>query len=211
MERLVLIRALGQSPKGTTLVELTVASMLLLLLLGASYQVFHYSARYFHRISTRSDMQRNAITTLSHLHRELQETNAFSVALPNQETVIFLAPRSMDGTHTTALDGAPLWSSAVCIRYQADGDGGQILRQQDPILPQPDAVAPATLVPSRDLDYFLSSSTTHNRILGQHVSRFEVRKAGQVDNGLSFVLEFRRRPDNRDFRLEVSTTIQPKN
>jgi prepilin-type N-terminal cleavage/methylation domain-containing protein len=196
---------------GMSLVELSVGSVVLLIVLGAAYAVFTFSARYYERITIRSDMQRTAILTITRLRQALQETNGFSIEIPSSEALIFLAPRTLDNTFTTALDGGPLWSSVVCIRHDTSGETGRILRQQDAITPVPEAISPLGLVPPRDLTYFLNASTTSNRVVARHVSRFEVAKTGTVNNAVSIQFELHRTPERRDFRLEVNTLIQPKN
>jgi type II secretory pathway pseudopilin PulG len=141
--------------KGTTLVELTVASFLLAILLTLTYQAMVGGVRQYQILRSEIEMQQDALALLARLSRETAEGHSATtwpdriaeteLTMPggNPVGLVFLSPRNSAGKieldPTTA---RPMWQKRVCFFHNPTTR--KVYRSLDHL------VAPSVAPPPRD-------------------------------------------------------------
>lgn len=164
-------------PFGRTLIEIMVASALLLLLTGASAVALRSSAQYFRRVENLTLMENQLLQVLGMISREIGETSARSLHWTDSPPALtFALPRNEAGQLMVNHGGGGntlLFSSLV--RYSVDPASRDLRRFIDS-LPVPNSLAPHPindLTPPRDEAYF-ADPTIDNRVLAQGVAVFGI-------------------------------------
>jgi prepilin-type N-terminal cleavage/methylation domain-containing protein len=124
--------------RGFTLIELTIYSALLSMLLLAIYGVFVASMRYFRVSQTASDLQSSAQKCVLKVVADLSESTLSSMKITasggtEPPGIIFLSARNGDDRFTTSANGDILWQKWVCYYY--DKASGTIFRNTQAFSP----------------------------------------------------------------------------
>ena len=112
------------SKSGHTLIELTVASAVLLVLMSSIFQIFVAAKRYQENCEAKIELQGNVLTALSKMSQELVESDRYAVQVSAANScIIFSTPRGLDGRVSFDSAGRLLWKKTVLYYTQVSPEG----------------------------------------------------------------------------------------
>lgn len=199
--------------RGTTLVELIVASSLVLLLMGELWMLLQTGSRFYLRSRSQSDLQRNALIALRWMSTDLAEGAPLSfkhyepefMATTDRDGFVFGSPKG-EGEQVEYNDkGRLLWSSV--IGYYIDPETKDLIRARMPVKSEPTVVAPQI----NDSDYHIEElSKTREEIKKRIVAQMAYDiKTTQGPQDVLVKLRFR--DEDLGFGLTVQTRLEMKN
>ena len=159
---------------GHTLIELMVASLLLILLLGLIYEMFVAAKRYQDNCQAKIALQGNVLKCLAALNRDLGESDPNAINCASAANAIsFANPRGLhDGLVSFDSAGRLYWKKNVCYWVENSAEGiptlwrrGISLATGDPLLPYPVEV-PGPLLCST----VISDTTRPRRQIADHIT-----------------------------------------
>lgn len=203
------VRVAKRKAQGTSLIELTVASAVLLLILGVAYTLMIFGTRYLREANARLDCQREAVRVLADLSRELRQSSHQSVhcatiaSNDNPKGLVFASAHQENGELSFDPAGKPIWQRLICYR----NEGGDLLRCQEPLV-TPNANIPKPLTMGRTTAYFSAvfSQPNSNRRLAREVTVFDVRTIPNPTRVNARIVVTRL---SGQFSVEVQTQIAP--
>ncbi len=123
--------------RGTTLLEVMVAAVLVLLVMGTAYCLLVLVLRAWSSVGTRTSLDINAQVALERMRHDLQESTTDRLACGTND-VALLTARDAGGSFETDADGLPVWQALVV--YYVDPAVAGLRRRR--ISPAPAAPAP---------------------------------------------------------------------
>jgi len=104
-----------RKPSGLTLIEIIVAMAVLSVLMVAALQVFLPSLTRFQVADTTYDAQRNALTAVDQMARDLTESRLAWIGSRSAPSfyLMFPSPRDTNGVYQRNPDGTPAWQSWI--------------------------------------------------------------------------------------------------
>lgn len=161
---------------GRTLIELIIASALMLMITAACAVALRTSIRYFRRVEALSDMENRLASAMGLLAREGGESAIRSFDWePTQGALTFASPRDMSGGLVFDHAAGNRLMFSRMIRYQVDPTSKDLIRLVAPI-PVPIALAPHpidSLTPPMN-DAFWADPAINRRVLAKGVAAFTV-------------------------------------
>lgn len=120
-----------RGPAGLTLAEVLVASTLLLLVCGLAIQAVRFALDYQREKQLERSLVEDALNSLRHVQRELEETNISSLYLnPEDNFLGLLSPRDNDGRLVTdPTTGSLLYFQAVSFSLEE----GLLIKKVSPL------------------------------------------------------------------------------
>ncbi len=105
--------------RGFTLLEVLIASSLLLLMLAGSYQALVLARAYHLKLGDTSQLQQDTMTALSKIERSIESASALSLEVYDTDTsgIRFVSAKSDNGFFDVDPSGRPMWTRWVGI-YQ---------------------------------------------------------------------------------------------
>lgn len=146
----------ARRPRGVTLIEMLVAMVVALLIVGCTLYLFLQSKYDMERPRASYSVQEDALSVARWLQNDLTETNLQSVAsFPNAKYAAeppglsFESPRSLaDNTLMVSTFGNVSWSKYVYYTLQpVDAQVGNLIRKEGPLSDQPAPVDAAHHIP----------------------------------------------------------------
>ncbi|MCA9792704.1 MAG: hypothetical protein KC910_12945 [Candidatus Eremiobacteraeota bacterium] len=105
-----------------TLIEVMVASALMLLLAAGTYSLFFNGVRFARDSEARLSLQKNLLGAVGLLGMELAESNPTSVRYdPIPAGVVFASPRNAEGSLAMAGGGKLSWEKVIAYYIREDG------------------------------------------------------------------------------------------
>lgn len=136
----------GRADSGATLLEIMIASGLMLLIMGGIARLMTVGASYLSIQEVKAEISKDTTIAFLWLTRELRESDADSVkTAPNG--VIFATPRDAHGDVVFDSAGRMLWHQNICY-YAGQSQGMNALLRKSRLLAVPAISPPA--VPSVD-------------------------------------------------------------
>ena len=199
-----------------TLIEVMVASVIMLMIAGASYMILVNGMQLYRAYQDAIDAQQSGMAALRQVSDLMK---ASSVPLVNTEPadgVEFANPYKNDGrmgfdtVSGSPTEGKLLWQKYTCI-YR-DPVTQNLLRKDSPITPPKAAVPnPLTAAPPRDLAYFVGLSVT-KRIVGTGIKSFRVYVDPLSAGNTYFVeMELGDMNDISRYGLLLKSQVTPRN
>jgi hypothetical protein len=192
-------------------VELSVASVVFLLLLGATVVVFQHVLTYHRRTDTQISLEREVLLTLKALSRECSESSWASIEA-SPAGLVFGTPRDAFGEFQIGPDDEPAWAGIVCYTRDPLAPDLPLLKRVDYFAsPLPTVPEPLSLVPPRDPAWF-GASDLPARAVARGVERFEVERetVGDEDGREAIRIDLTI-GDGNNLSLELSTRVRPRN
>lgn len=179
----------GESRRGRSLMELMVASAILMLLLASCALALRSAMQYHRRISEQTEMENGLMLAIGALARDGAETApaaiAWEDALPEGPALTFPIPRGEDGSLLIDPTAGNKLLYGSIVSYRVMGPNKEFRRYVD-ILDPPESspVHPLNaLSPPRNAAYFQAPSRSHKTLAKGMVSFTCVAKALDPDNG----------------------------
>lgn len=196
--------------RGHTLIELSVASVLIGICLLGVWALVRSGSRYLMATNAKTTLQRDAILCISRITREFQETNDGSFTVGNtanssvHKGVLFASPRNPDTGEVDYDDrGRLFWPKLVCF-YLAQEAGIPCVVRTATKIPNPTSYPP----PVVSVDAYLAVPQPI-KVIARNVTKFECEKqAASLDITMRCDLPsgFGRR-----YGFEIQTEVFTKN
>lgn len=157
-----------------TVIELTVAMGLFLLLTTALFAIFLLGGKAWRKTDDRSELLRNTQNVASQIAREAERSNVISVTIVPGRAVSFLSPMNDDGNSVTDNFGLIRWERYVIFYHDA---ATQEVRMLDvPLLPlsiERQVPGPIERFDSLTGRHPLVDYLAEGRILGRRITLFQ--------------------------------------
>ena len=202
----------GRHPKqlGATLVELVVASALVLLIMGELWMLLQTGTRFYLRSRAQSDEQRHALIALRWMSTDLAEGAPLSFKHydPDNPSIttdrngfVFGSPKDANEAASYNEEGRLLWTSV--IGYYIDPASKDLIRAKI-LLDEPKESAPQIL----DELYHISlmEAASNRRMVAQDAYDIETVQGPQ---DIQVTLRFR--DEDLGFGLKIQTRLEMKN
>ena len=202
----------GRHPKqlGATLVELVVASALVLLIMGELWMLLQTGTRFYLRSRAQSDVQRHALIALRGMSTDLAEGAPLSFKHydPDNPSIttdrngfVFGSPKDANEAASYNEEGRLLWTSV--IGYYIDPASKDLIRAKI-LLDEPKESAPQIL----DELYHISlmEAASNRRMVAQDAYDIETVQGPQ---DIQVTLRFR--DEDLGFGLKIQTRLEMKN
>lgn len=200
--------SIGRS-RALTLAEVLVAGALFLGLTAAMAYVLRSNYEFERRTEARLELNQQSLVALSKMRRELSESNLPTVrADATTNSVVFPSPRDLNGA-LASTSGDLAWSKLIC--YRLDTVKSILYRQQHLETLSTQAIDPLALTPPRDAAYFLVDPTIASMPLARGVAEFEVVRDKRIESSVKLRLNMTRKVGQREYGVEVSTSVSPRN
>lgn len=199
-------------PRGTTLIELAVATCIVGLLMIEIWGMMHYGARYMKRSNETLELQISTLKALSWMSRELAESSPISVRNETDGSyptkgLVFGVPRDENGNLVHDANGRLRWMALVS--YYIDDTPGQRPRLMRAVEPWPAGPsAPINPIPpSQGADHFRTSAAIINRrVVAVGVTDLIVTPSGD-----SLRVEMMTENETKDTAIESMTVLDLRN
>lgn len=197
--------------RGASLIELTVACAIVMLLMLEIWKLASAGARFYHRARSQSDVQRNSLLALRWVAKDLSEGSTISFrqysvdgATPMTHAGIVFGSPSEAGTGAVSYDsnGRMLWSSV--IGYFIDPDDNTLYRQQL-ALPAPRKTFPPVI------DNDTQSTDVLAGLPGPRVVARQIQTIKTIQGPKDIRVELSTRDEQLGFGLKVQTRLEMKN
>jgi type II secretory pathway component PulJ len=154
--------------KGTTLIELLIYCVLLLLILGAVYASYSIARDYYAAAQLETEAQQAAMDASLAVSRELAHAAEGSITLSDSPpAILFLSARTDPGPFQhDPTTGALLWQRWVCIYLDTNTNE---LKKLDLLLSNPVPDIPS---PSPTIQTVLSDASLDEQTLAHHITEF---------------------------------------
>lgn len=199
-----------KKPLGRTLLEVVVASAILLLVTGYMVQIMISSQRRLQRFEKLIEMEEHAIKALSQISVDLTETHPTAIETQGPKFVVFPSARQLSGQFALSPQGELMWSSVIGYRGEGMGTESKLIRQVEAIPVSPgEAPNPLDLTPPLDLAYFEAGSG-QKRLMARGFESLTLSSPsadGVIEVTLHLSVELRRGPQG----LRLSNSIKPGN
>jgi hypothetical protein len=196
---------MGRS-RGTTLIELSVASGLLGLVVLYTYYVMSAGSRYVQVSQATLEVQETSLTALARLSDELDESDgACYFTDPDNNGIIFASPRDADSHIVFSDSGQMQWTKLICY-YLDSIDGQPALIRKEKLLASP---VPITTPPSivASIADFRNEGSLPPRVVARHISAFKATPDNPVDiTVVASLTHF-----DKDYELTLTTRVLMKN
>lgn len=194
---------------GATVIEVMVASTLLFGLTMSMAFIFRSNYEYRRRSEAKLDLNQSCLLAISKLRRDLSESNLPTIRADSAtRSVVFPSPRNLAGRLT--LNGGNLeWSKVVCYRF--DSGSQTLFRQEEASTASSQAIDPLDLLPPRDAAYFIANTSLPSMPIANGVKEFEVTRDAQIATSVKVRLGLSRQVGERDFGMEISCSVSPRN
>ena len=195
---------------GATLVELVVASALVLLIMAELWMLLQTGTRFYLRSRAQSDVQRHALIALRWMSTDLAEGAplSFKHYAPDNPSIttdrngfVFGSPKGADEAASYNEEGRLLWTSV--IGYYIDPSSNDLIRAKM-LLEEPEESAPQIL----DELYHISlmGAASNRRMVAQDAHDIETVQGPQ---DIQVTLRFR--DEDLGFGLKIQTRLEMKN
>lgn len=202
----------GRHPKqlGATLVELVVASALVLLIMGELWMLLQTGTRFYLRSRAQSDVQRHALIALRWMSTDLAEGAPLSFKHydPDNPSIttdrngfVFGSPKGANEAATYNEEGRLLWTSV--IGYYIDPASKDLIRAKI-LLEEPKESAPQILDELYHIT--LMEAASNRRMVAQDAYDIETVQGPQ---DIQVTLRFR--DEDLGFGLKIQTRLEMKN
>lgn len=189
---------------GFTLLEVTVYSALLGVLMLAIYAVLVASMRYWQVAQASADLQGSAEKTVAYIVNDVSESTLLGMRLDTSPSgVIFLSARDPQNVFQINAYGQIVWQQWICYYY--DSAGRKIIRQSQRITP--------TVVPP------LNNNTTQTfaalaggKVVATNVTSFSITGTSTLSIQASFdTTVFSNAANTADSQLQIIDLIATRN
>lgn len=203
----------NRSRKGTTLIELMIASALILIVLSVSLSLIVSCLRYFRETDGAVAVHDTVLTAVTKLERDLKESNPGTFQIyTTPPGVVFASPRLPDNTidfDDTSLQ--PLWQKRICYYLEATDVAGEFnLVRKEEYLPVGD-VSDTPPPPTVDTAHF-ESSVSSGGVVARGVTRFDWVPGPPVEVTLACTdISNRGTSSEAEFLVEVNTSVSFRN
>ncbi|MBI3927886.1 MAG: hypothetical protein HY319_20260 [Armatimonadetes bacterium] len=198
----------ARSRRGVTLLELLIASGLVLLVALSVLALFEAGVRYVRESEARLDIQRDALVAMALVTQELSESNPVAFRTdPDPPGVVFGSPRNLEGTLIVDSSGKLIWQKFICYYLEDSGAERRLIRKErmlDPTVRVSFPPAPGAGLSTAD---FLVLPIPARTIAGG-IESFAVTPSTQVDIELTAA---RRDWKGRDFRVRLQSSVLMRN
>ena len=202
----------GRHPKqlGATLVELVVASALVLLIMGELWMLLQTGTRFYLRSRAQSDVRRHALIALRWMSTDLAEGAPLSFKHydPDNPSIttdrngfVFGSPKGANEAATYNEEGRLLWTSV--IGYYIDPASKDLIRAKI-LLEEPKESAPQILDELYHIT--LMEAASNRRMVAQDAYDIETVQGPQ---DIQVTLRFR--DEDLGFGLKIQTRLEMKN
>ena len=199
-----------EKPRGATLVELVVASALVLLIMGELWMLLQTGTRFYLRSRSQSDVQRHALIALRWMSTDLAEGAPLSFKhydpdnssiVTDRNGFVFGSPKGMDEEASYNDEGRLLWTSV--IGYYIEPETKDLIRAKM-LLEEPKESAPQIL----DELYHVSlmDGAPNKRMVAKEAYDIETVQGPQ---DIQVTLRFR--DEELGFGLTIQTRLEMKN
>ena len=199
-----------------TLVEVMVASVILLMIAGASYLILINGMQLYRAYQDAIDAQQSGMNTLRQVGDLMKASSGALINTDPADGVEFANPYKNDGRMGfdtvvgSPTEGKLLWQKYTCI-YR-DPVTKNVLRKDSPITPAKTVVPnPLTAMPPRDLASFIALNVP-KRILGTGVNLFRVYP-DPLGAGNTYIIEIEvgDMNDTGRYGLQLKSQVTPRN
>ena len=211
---------------GRTLVELMVATTILMLLLASCAVALRSASQYHRRISEQTELENSLMMAIGALTRDGAETSARAVAWEEDPPALtFPVPRGENGELLVDHSAGNKLLFGTVVSYRVVGSDLELRRYVD-VLPTPERRPPHPideLSPSRDGAYF-DSPTRPFKTLAKGAVEFELQGLGIDSDGNEFGesdltearffrvdLKLERELQERPYAISMGLDIVPRN
>jgi hypothetical protein len=197
-------------PLGATLVELVVASALVLLIMGELWMLLQTGTRFYLRSRAQSDVQRHALIALRWMSTDLAEGAPLSFKHydPDNPSIttdrngfVFGSPKGANEAASYNDEGRLLWTSV--IGYYIDPSSNDLIRAKI-LLEEPKESAPQIL--DELYHIALMEAASNRRMVAQDAHDIETVQGPQ---DIQVTLRFR--DEDLGFGLKIQTRLEMKN
>ena len=200
-----------EKERGATLLELMIASALILIVLSVSLSLILSCVRYFRETDGAVQVHDTVLSAITKLERDLKESNPSSFQIyAAPQGVVFASPRLPDNTldfDDTSL--LPLWQKRVCYYLEPAGAEFNLVRKEE-FLP-PASVSDTPPPPTVDTAYFQANVSTGG-VVARGVTRFDWVAGPPVQVTLACTdISHRGADSEAEFLVEVSTSVSFRN
>ena len=201
----------SNNSRGASLIELTVASAIVLLLMLEIWKMVAAGSRFYHRARSQSDVQRNSLIALRWMAKDLSEGSTISFREykldgPNPMThagIVFGSP-TIAGASGVAYDskGRMLWSSV--IGYFIDPQDKTLYRQQIPLPDMTKTFPPVIDNDTQSTDVL--AGYPQPRVVARQIHEIKTTQ-GPKDISIELIT----RDEELGFGVKVQTRLEMKN
>jgi hypothetical protein len=117
-------------PRGATLAEVLVVSVLALIVTGVTFCVLLLAKRSWVMVSSRASACINSEVALERVRRDLQDSSVSGITIRDGAALCFLSARDENGSFRTDSDGNPQWQAFVV--YYVDSTLRSLRRRRVP-------------------------------------------------------------------------------
>ena len=195
--------------RGFTIVEVLVASALLLVLSGSLLAVVKVTRDRFFRVNTLLEMEENLFLAANFLSEDLGLGNAGAVEVLEDNVISFLHPFDIDGQLLSQNDGSLEWGVGVAYYKEAMGDENLLIRQTESLAnPVSQPLKLSSFDPPLGTNFFTSGSGKKRKI----ASGLESLSVSAIDNRrVEFSLELLGLVNGRRHGVQVSQRVFCRN
>lgn len=212
-----------------TILEISIASALLLMLMASCTVALRMAMQYQRRISEQTEMESSLIMAMESLYRDGSETSiasvAWSPAPPEGPSLTFLLPRNSGGELLIDHDNGNKLLFGSVVSYRVAGDDKQLRRYVDFFDPPTGSASHPIdmLTPPRDAAFYsdpareyktLATGVVNFSLVPVKVNEDGTEKKGSIPIGQSKILrvslELERR-FQRTYGIEMEIDIVPRN
>lgn len=157
-----------------SLIDLTVAMSLFLMLLGMLFTIFFLGSKAWRKTDDRYELLRNTQAVASQINREAERANIYSVSIIPGRAVSFLSPMNAAGNFVTDNLGDVRWERYVI--FYLDAPSQEVRMVEVPLLPgsfERRTPQPIDRFVSLSGVQPLSAYLVGGRVLGTHITLFE--------------------------------------
>lgn len=201
----------SKNSRGASLIELTVASLIVLLLMLEIWRLVAAGSRFYHRARSQSDVQRNSLIALRWMAKDLSEGSTISFReyktdgpTPMTHAGIVFGSPTVPGTSSVNYDakGRMIWSSV--IGYFIDPADKTLYRQQIPLADPSKTFPPVIDNDTQSTDAMAGYSRP--RVVARQIHEINTTQ-GPKDISIELIT----RDEELGFGVKVQTRLEMKN
>lgn len=199
--------------RGATIIELSVVSVILIIVVGMVYQIVQAAVAYYLDSNSAMEIRQDALVGLNRLSVDLRQSSMASVhaymspAPGDPPGLVFASPRDENGAMQATSDGKITWRRFVCY-YLADYQNYKALLRKSENIPTPPERAPdpEEQSPKRDSHYFfVNLAAVKPTLIARHVTSLTITPTSDsVEIGLTCEISSRHR-----HMIELKTRVIP--
>ncbi|MFA5505592.1 MAG: hypothetical protein WC314_17945 [Vulcanimicrobiota bacterium] len=175
-------RSSPRAARGTTLVELSIVSGLLLIISLAMAMVVRNAVDFYHSTNATLDAQQGVLFGISRLSQELAESHRDTLLVQQgaDTGIIFASPRGEDDNYEFDSFGRLRWQKFICYYLGKVGEPEReisaLMRKSEMLTGSPPVRPPDP--GGRTVGTFAPGAPT--RVVGRYVTGFEIKTAQEV-------------------------------